>query len=112
MVMGGIDACGNKIWSNSLWDTEQFCDIESQWEKDSRRSIVGRGHIGHNLGSHESFTLYVQSHMRPCFFEGHISLCYIFAVKEVKGHDFWTHLKMCIIIFNPLPLILNSGTEW
>ena len=40
------------------WETlhEQFCDIQSQWEKVSRRSIVGRGHTGHNLGSYEGFT--------------------------------------------------------
>ena len=28
----------------------------------------------------------------------------------MRGHDFWTHLKMCVIIFNLLPPILESGT--
>ena len=27
-----------------------------------------------------------------------------------EGHEFWTHLKMCILIFDLLPLILNNGT--
>ena len=90
---------------------EQFRDFESQWEKVSRRSIVGRGHTGHNLGSYEGFTQYVPSHMRPFLFECHISLCYIFAVKEVRGHhDLWTHLKMCIQIFDLLPFLLNNET--
>ena len=94
MVIGGIDARG----------------IESQWEKVSQRSIVGRGHTGHNLGSHENFTQYALSHMRPFLFECHISLSYIFAVEEVRGHDFWTHLTMCIQIFDLLPFLLNNGT--
>ena len=71
---------------------------------------MGRGHTGHNLGSYESFTQYAPSHMRPFLFGYHISFCYIFAVKQVRGHDFWTHLKMCILIFDLLPLILNNGT--
>ena len=89
---------------------EQFCDIESQWEKVSRRSIVGRGHSGHNMGSHEIFTQYVLSHMRPFLFGYHISLCYIFELKEVRGHEFWMHLKMFILIFNLLLFILNNET--
>ena len=28
----------------------------------------------------------------------------------MRGHDFWTHLKMCFIIFNLLPPILDNGT--
>ena len=96
MVPGAIDACGNEIWSNSLGMLcEQFCDIESQREKGSRSSIVGRGHTGHNLGSYEGFTQYVLSHMRPFLFGYHISFCWIFALKVVRGHNFWTHLKMC-----------------
>ena len=71
---------------------------------------MGRGHTGHNLGSYKSFTQYAQSHMRPFLFGCHISPCSIFALKEVRGHDFWTHLKMCYIIFDLLPLILNNGT--
>ena len=44
------------------------------------------------------------------FFGYHISFCSIFAVEEVRGHEFWTHLKMCTLIFDLLPLILNNGT--
>ena len=28
----------------------------------------------------------------------------------MRGHDFWTHLKMCVIIFDLLPTVLESGT--
>ena len=28
----------------------------------------------------------------------------------MRGHEFWTHLKMCVVIFNLLPPILVSGT--
>ena len=86
---------------------EQFCDIESQWEKVSLRSIVGRGH---NLGSYEGFAWYVPSHMRPFLFGCHISFCCFFALKVMRGHDFWTHLKMGVVIFNLLPPILDNGT--
>ena len=89
---------------------EKFCDFESQWEKVSRRSIVGRGHIGHNLGSYEGFAWYVLSHMRPFLFGCHISFCCFFALEVMRGHDFWTHLKMHVIIFDLLPPILESGT--
>ena len=27
----------------------------------------------------------------------------------MRGHDFWTHLRMCVIIFDLLPPILNNG---
>ena len=29
---------------------------------------MGRGHIGHDLGSHKGFAWYVPSHMRPFLF--------------------------------------------
>ena len=48
--------------------------------------------------------------MRPFLSGYHISFCSIFAVEEVRGHEFWTHLKMCALIFDLLPLILNNGT--
>ena len=71
---------------------EQFCDIESQWEK--VRSIVGRGHTDHDLGSCEGFTYCVLSHMR--FFGGyHISFCYFFVLKLMRGHDFWVQFELC-----------------
>ena len=89
---------------------EQFCDIELQWEKVSQRSIVDRGHTGHDLQLYEGFTQYVPSHMRPFLFGCHISFCYFFALEVVKGHGFWTHLKMCVIIFDLLPPILENGT--
>ena len=66
---------------------EQFCDFESQWEKVSRRSIVGRGHIGHDLGSHEGFACHM-SHMRSFLFGCYISFCCFFALKVLRGHDF------------------------
>ena len=71
---------------------------------------MGIGHKYHNLGSYEGFTLYVLSHMRPFLFGYNISFCCICALKEVRGYEFWTHLKMCVIIFDLLPLILNNGT--
>ena len=40
----------------------------------------------------------------------HISFCWFFALKVMRGHDFWTHLKMCVIIFDLLPTVLESGT--
>ena len=106
----GIDAHGNEIWSNSLGDTVSSFVILSMWEKVSRRSIVGRGHTGHNLGSYEGFTQYVLSHMRPFLFGYHISFCCFFALKVVRCHHFGAHLKMFIVIFDLLPFMLNNGT--
>ena len=71
---------------------------------------MGRGHRCDNVGSYEDFTWYVPSHMGPFFFGCQISFCCFFALEVMRGHDFWTHLKMCIIIFNLLPPILESGT--
>ena len=48
--------------------------------------------------------------MRPFLFGCHISFCSIFTLKEVRGHEFWTHLKMFIIIFDLLPFILINRT--
>ena len=89
--------------------TPWFSDIESKWENASRGSIVGRGHTGHNAGSYVGVTQYVLSHRRPFLFECHISFCYIFAVEEVRGHEFWRHLKMCTITFDLLAFILSNG---
>ena len=50
------------------------------------------------------------SHMRLVLLGYHTSLCYIFALKEGRGHEFWTHLKMFILIFDLLPFILNNET--
>ena len=80
----------------------------SYWQKVSQRSVVGIGHTCHNLGSHEGFTQYVLSHMRPFLFGYHISSCYLFELEVVRGQDFWTHLKKCVVIFDLLPLILNN----
>ena len=71
---------------------------------------MDRGHTSHNLGSHESFTQYVLSHMRPFLFGYHISLCYNFELEEVRGHDFMMPLKMFILIFDQLLFILNNET--
>ena len=56
---------------------------------------MGRGHIGHDLGSYEGCVRYVPSHMRPFLFGCHISFCCFFALEVMRGHDFLTHLKMC-----------------
>ena len=48
--------------------------------------------------------------MGPFLFGCHISFCCFFALEVMRGHDFWTHLKMCVIIFDLLPLILDNGT--
>ena len=73
-------------------------------------SIVGRGHIGHDLGSHEGFAWYVPSHMRPFLFGCHISFYCFFALEVMRGHDFWTHLQICLELVDLLPPILESGT--
>ena len=69
---------------------------------------MGGGHTGHNLGSYEGFTQYVPSHMRPFLFECHISFCYFFALEEVRGSEFWTHLKMLVVTFDLLSLTLKN----
>ena len=61
----------------------------------SQRSIVSRSHTGHNLGSHEGFTQYVPSHVRPFLFGYHISFYYFFALEVVRGLIFghiWKHV--------------------
>ena len=69
---------------------------------------MGRGCMGHSVGSYVSFTQYVLSHMRPFLFGYHISLCSIFALKDVRSHEFWRHLKMCAVTFDLLAFILNN----
>ena len=66
--------------------------------------------MGHNLWSYQGCTKYVPSHMRPFLFEYHISLCSILAHKEVRGHVFWTYLKMCVLTFDLRAFILYNGT--
>ena len=48
--------------------------------------------------------------MTPFLFECHISICSYFALKVVRGHEFWTHLKTLVVIFDLLAFILNNGT--
>ena len=36
--------------------------------------------------------------------------CCFFALKVMRGHDFWTHLTMCPELVDLLPPILESGT--
>ena len=69
---------------------------------------MGRGHIGHDMGSHEGFAWYVLSHMRPFLFWRHISFCWFFALEVIRGHDFWTHLQMYPELVDLLPPILES----
>ena len=71
---------------------------------------MGRGHRCDNLGSYLGFTWYVPSHMGPFLFGCHISFCCFFALKVMRGHDFWTPLKMCVVIFDLLPPIMESET--
>ena len=66
--------------------------------------------MGHNLGSYECFTQYVPSHMRSFLFGYHISFCCFFALTVVRGHEFWRHLKMCVLTFDLLTFILNNRT--
>ena len=85
------------------------CSIyKSYWQKVSRGWIVGRGRMGHNLGSYQGFTQYVLSHMRPFLFGYRISLCSIFALEAVRSHEFWRYLKMCVVTFDLLAFILNN----
>ena len=46
---------------------------------------MGRGHIGHDLGSHKGFAWYVLSHMRPFLFGYHISFCSFFVLGSGEG---------------------------
>ena len=69
-----------KIKSNQ----SKFCDIESQWGKVKGQLWAEVTQV--TIWGHMSFTQYAPSHMRPFLFECHISLCYIFAVEEVRGH--------------------------
>ena len=69
---------------------------------------MGRGHIGHDMGSHEGFAWYVLSHMRPFLFWRHISFCWFSALKVIRVHDFWTHLQTCPELVDLLPPILES----
>ena len=69
---------------------------------------MGRGHIDHDMGSHEGFSWYVPSHMRPFSFGCHISFCLFFALEVMRGHDFWTHLQTCTELVDLLPPILES----
>ena len=48
--------------------------------------------------------------MRPLLFGCHISFCYLFALEVVRGHDFWTNLKMCVVIFELLSPTFENGT--
>ena len=48
--------------------------------------------------------------MRPFLFGCHISFCCFFALEVMMGHDFWTHLKMCLELVDLIPPILESGT--
>ena len=66
--------------------------------------------MGHNLGSYQGCTKYIPSHMRPFLFEYNISVCFILALEEVRGHEFWAQLKMFIITFDLLAFILNNET--
>ena len=71
---------------------------------------MGGGDTCHSLGSYEGFTQSLPSHMKPFLFGYHISLCYIFGVEDVRGCEFWTHLKMCTQIFDLVAFRLNNGT--
>ena len=69
---------------------------------------MGRSHIDHDMGSHEGFSWYVLSHMRPFLFGCHISFCLSFALEVMRDHDFWTYLQTCTELVDLLPPILES----
>ena len=48
--------------------------------------------------------------MGPFLFGCHISFCCSFALEVMRGHDFLTKMKMCVVIYDLLPPILDSGT--
>ena len=120
VVMCGIGACGNESWSNSLGNT--VWAVLWYWVtvgKVSQRLIVGRGHTGHDLGSHEGFALYVPSHMRPFLFGYQISLCSIFALKEVGVMNFghiwkcvWQHLTFLHSYWTKELWVVEWGHKW
>ena len=62
---------------------------------------MGRGHIDHDMGSHEGFSWYVPSHMRLFSFGCHISFCLFFALEV-------THLQTCTESVDLLPPILEN----
>ena len=66
---------------------------------------IMQGTIG---GSYEGFTKYVTNHMR-LFCLGIIFSSVTLLHSVVRGHDFYTHFQMCVVIFDLLPLILNNG---
>ena len=51
-----------------------------------------------------------QSYETIFVFGCHISFCCFFALKVVRGHDFWTHLQTCTELVDLLPPILDNGT--
>ena len=67
------------------------------WSHSGKKVVEAQlwmGHIGHDLGSHEGFTQYVLSHIDH-FCLGIIFPSVGFLPSKVRGHNFWTHLKMC-----------------
>ena len=46
--------------------------------------------------------------MRPFLFRCHISFYWFFALKGMRGHEFWTHLQTCTELVDLLPPILES----
>ena len=48
--------------------------------------------------------------MSPFLFGYHISFCYFYALKVLRGHDFWPHLEMFPEWSDLFPLILNNRT--
>ena len=69
---------------------------------------MGRGHIDHDMGSHEGFSWYVPSHMRTFLFGCHISFYWFFALEVMRGHDFWTHLQTCTELVDLLPHCVSN----
>ena len=93
--------------------SEQLCDIESQWEKVSWRSIVGRGHIGHNLGSYEGFAWYVPNHIRPFLFGCHILFCCFFCTwSDERSWFLDTFENVCRNIWPTSTNIREWNCEW
>ena len=102
------------IWRRSskyLTYFHSYWTVELWMVKVHQRSVVGRGHTDCNLGSHEFYPVYPESYESYCLSVIFPSVTF-FAVKEVRGNEFWTHLKIFVQIFDLLPFLWQWNCEW
>ena len=69
---------------------------------------MGRGHTGHDLGSHENFAWYVLSHMRPFLFGCHISFCCFLAHLVFYQMSLCNHDLSVVHSYRPVSVSLAS----